>query len=253
MSNNLYKLLGWIIGLLVLLIGIVSIFSDPIIGILFILIAALILPGVTSFIKQKWNVSLSRMTRTITGVVLVVIFGIAVSARSTSPIAIVSNDSPQPQPAVATQNTTDTAISPDELPMVISLYMVNNSTTTGSDAPALTIQREWNQELGYSESLSPDEYTPLNDPQVKMILSAVQQLRKEHSDKWFDVMIFDDPTVAQEAQNPELANLPDSQYCKIFAHFRGTYSWNPTNQYEQMAIGKNCNWQSLLPASTSTQ
>jgi hypothetical protein len=108
MSNNLYKILGWIIGLLVLLIGIVTLFSDPIAGVIFILIASLILPGVVSFIKQKWNVSLSHRTRVIAGVILLIIFGIYVSARSKptiSPTSTIIATHPVTTPAPTSSST----------------------------------------------------------------------------------------------------------------------------------------------------
>ena len=172
----------------------------------------------------------------------------AFSSASAAPAAPVAT-------STAASDEAPAQISPDELPLWIAVDIVSlekSSSLSASDVaslkgiPPLVIQDEWNQEMGYFEYLSPATPTPLTDDQVTAILSAIQELRKQHSDQWFNVMIFDDPTIAQNARTADYSNLPQQEYCAVFAHFRGLYSWNPTDQNEEMSIGMNCDWQSLL-------
>jgi hypothetical protein len=113
----------------------------------------------------------------------------------------------------------------------------------------LAIQDSWNKEMGYYVYLAPSVATVMSDTQVVAVLSAVRNFRTTRQDKWFDVMIFDDPAIARKARTSILSNLdiPESIWCaQIFSHYRGSYSWNPTNQYESMNLRVGCKWQSLL-------
>lgn len=180
-----------------------------------------------------------------------IIFGCMFAIFFTIVIATIS---PSPKNGASTTPSSIT-VSPEELPLYIGIAinkMRTSTKTTDSDLkelsliPALNVQDKWNEEMGYSENLSPESYSPLTDFQVGTILSVIQELRKEHGDKWFDVMIFDDSTIAKEARAADYSKLSDQRACAKLSHFRGAYSWNPTNQHEEMNLMIDCNWQSLL-------
>ncbi|HUD02746.1 MAG TPA: hypothetical protein VMR46_01850 [Candidatus Paceibacterota bacterium] len=217
--------------------------------IVFIILAVIFGIGFFDALRKK-EMPQRKRRLWLSGIACVVcLAGVSSFSSASSAPATTSATSPVASDAAPAQ------ISPDELPLWIAVDIVSlekSSSLSASDVaslkdiPPLVIQDEWNQEMGYFEYLSPATPTPLTDSQVTAILSAIQELRKQHSDQWFNVMIFDDPTIAQNARTADYANLPQQQYCAVFAHFRGLYSWNPTDQNEEMSIGMNCDWQSLL-------
>lgn len=112
----------------------------------------------------------------------------------------------------------------------------------------LTIQDSWNAELGYYAHIAPPSAQPISDTAVISVLSAIRDFRKTKQDKWFNIIIFDDPATARSARKNFISNsdLPDDVWCaQIFSHYRGSYSWNPTNQYEQVSLRVGCEWKSL--------
>jgi len=115
-----------------------------------------------------------------------------------------------------------------------------------SKIPNLVVQDKWNNNMGYFEYLSPETYTQLSDQQVKAVLNYIQDLRKKDDTKWFNVMVFDDPNIAKEARTADYSNLSEEETCNKFLHYRGAYSWNPTNKYEQVNLMINCNWKEVL-------
>jgi hypothetical protein len=71
-SNSVFK---WIVGSLFLLVGITSVFSNFLSGLCSIVIAFLILPPVTSFLKKRYNFGLSRNLKIVIVVLLLVFIG----------------------------------------------------------------------------------------------------------------------------------------------------------------------------------
>jgi hypothetical protein len=74
--------LSWIFGTLFALTGIFSIFSDPIPGLVMLVMAAAILPPVTKLVDQKWKFSLSRGMKIGVIVIGLIIFGATVNPSS---------------------------------------------------------------------------------------------------------------------------------------------------------------------------
>lgn len=103
MSNKIYRLLAWVFGIIFLLAAVGSLFSNFLNAILFLLVSALLLPPVTVFIKKKWSYSLSRKTRIISSIVLLVILGIFTSSKSSPVVPIEGNTAVQTQPVTTTQ------------------------------------------------------------------------------------------------------------------------------------------------------
>jgi hypothetical protein len=52
-------ILSWFFGVLFALLGIISVFSDPIPGLVMLVMAAVLLPPAVKFMNQKWNLNLS--------------------------------------------------------------------------------------------------------------------------------------------------------------------------------------------------
>ena len=52
-------IIGWILGVLAAITGVTMIFSEPVPGILFILLALVVMPPVSKIVKEKFNFSLS--------------------------------------------------------------------------------------------------------------------------------------------------------------------------------------------------
>ena len=79
--------LNWFFGIFFALIGIISLFSDPIPGLLMLIMAAVLLPPAIKFMNQKWNLHLSVRIKTAVIIVSWIIFAATVSNTSKTPIA----------------------------------------------------------------------------------------------------------------------------------------------------------------------
>ncbi len=73
---------GWVLGILFVVPAVVMLFSEPFTGLLFLIIAALLLPPVNKFVKEKYNVSLSGGLKAVLIIVLLIIVGMQ-SGKST--------------------------------------------------------------------------------------------------------------------------------------------------------------------------
>ncbi|MDO8664158.1 MAG: hypothetical protein Q7K44_01205 [Candidatus Liptonbacteria bacterium] len=112
----------------------------------------------------------------------------------------------------------------------------------------------WNKNLGYYVYLAPPQTKSIPNSQVEAVLKEIGAFKNFHKDKWFYIMIFDDPAIARTDRVSIGKNLdvPEGTWCKeTFSHYRGAYSWNPTNQFEQMNVNQNCNWVSILNRTTN--
>jgi len=76
-------ILGWIFGVLFALTGIISIFSDPIPGIVILIMAAVLLPPVNKLVDEKWKFHLSGGIKTILIIIGFIIFGATINTPST--------------------------------------------------------------------------------------------------------------------------------------------------------------------------
>lgn len=91
-------IIRWILGVLVGIAGVGLLFTEPVPGILFILLALLLLPPANKMLKDKFNLSLSGGVKVVLAIVL---FGIAGAAMDTEPT---SNNNP-----VVSETTTEVA------------------------------------------------------------------------------------------------------------------------------------------------
>lgn len=73
-------IIGWILGVLVGIAGVGLLFTEPIPGILFILLALVLLPPASRILKDKFNLSLSGGVKV---VLVIVLFGIAGATMDT--------------------------------------------------------------------------------------------------------------------------------------------------------------------------
>ncbi|OIP24927.1 hypothetical protein AUK11_01840 [bacterium CG2_30_37_16] len=87
-------ILSWIFGVLFALTGIVSVFSEPIPGLVMLIMAAVLLPPVTKLVDQKWKFHLSGGIKVIVIIVGLIIFGSTINTSST---AKQQNNQPQVQ------------------------------------------------------------------------------------------------------------------------------------------------------------
>ena len=77
-------ILSWIFGILFGLTGIVSVFSEPIPGIVMLVMAAVLLPPVNKLIDKKWKSHLSAGIKVVVIIVGFIIFGSTIDTSSTT-------------------------------------------------------------------------------------------------------------------------------------------------------------------------
>lgn len=76
-------ILSWIFGTLFALIGIISIFSEPIPGIVMLLMAAVLIPSINKLVYEKWKFHLSGGIKLVVIVIGFIIFGATVDTSNT--------------------------------------------------------------------------------------------------------------------------------------------------------------------------
>ena len=99
-------ILGWIFGVLFALTGIVSVFSEPIPGLVMLVMAAVLLPPVTKLVDQKWKFHLSRGLKIVVIIIGLIIFGATVD---TSNVSTTQQTEPQKEEQPQTETNEQTA------------------------------------------------------------------------------------------------------------------------------------------------
>ena len=94
-------ILSWIFGVLFALTGIVSVFSEPIPGLVMLIMAAVLLPPVTKLVDQKWKFHLSSGMKIVVIIIGLIIFGATID---TSNVSSTQQTEPPKEEQQATQN-----------------------------------------------------------------------------------------------------------------------------------------------------
>lgn len=94
-------ILSWIFGVLLALTGIVSVFSEPIPGLVMLIMAAILLPPVTKFVDQKWKFHLSGDMKIVVIIIGFIIFGATID---TSKVSTTQQNEPPKEEQQATEN-----------------------------------------------------------------------------------------------------------------------------------------------------
>lgn len=76
-------ILCWVFGILFGLIGIISVFSEPIPGIVMLTMAAVLLPPINKLVDEKWKFHLSRGIKIVVIIVGFIIFGATIDTSNT--------------------------------------------------------------------------------------------------------------------------------------------------------------------------
>ncbi len=104
-------ILSWIFGVLFALTGIVSVFSEPIPGLVMLIMAAVLLPPVTKLVDQKWKFHLSSGMKIVVIIIGLIIFGATID---TSNVSTTQQAEPQKEEQQATQNDVVDETAPTE-------------------------------------------------------------------------------------------------------------------------------------------
>lgn len=84
MKVYLPKILSWIFGVIFAFIGVISVFSAPMPGLVMLVMAVALLPPVTKLIEQKWKFHLSGAIKIIILVIGFMIFGATINTSKVS-------------------------------------------------------------------------------------------------------------------------------------------------------------------------
>lgn len=79
-------ILGWALGILAAINGLICLFSQPMVGLLMLLLAAVLLPPVNNFIADKFKFSISGGLKFVIVITLLVIIGITFSSKQVDEI-----------------------------------------------------------------------------------------------------------------------------------------------------------------------
>lgn len=116
-KSSLGPILGWIFGVLFAISGITFLFSQPLTGILLLILAAVLLPPAYKAIIEKFNISVPKHAKTIVVIALLVFVGLSSpSAENDESPQVVNNavSTEQNQNAQAQQNEPPKPVSEDD-------------------------------------------------------------------------------------------------------------------------------------------
>lgn len=94
-------ILSWIFGVLFALTGISSVFSEPIPGLVMLIMAAVLLPPIKRLVDQKWKFHLSKGMKIVVVIIGLIIFGATVD---TSNVSTTQQNETQKEEHQTTQN-----------------------------------------------------------------------------------------------------------------------------------------------------
>lgn len=97
--------LSWIFGILFALTGIIFVFSEPIPGLVMLIMAAVLLPPVTKLVDQKWKFHLSSGMKIVAIILGLIIFGATVD---TSNVSTTQQSEPQKEEQPQTETNEQT-------------------------------------------------------------------------------------------------------------------------------------------------
>lgn len=103
-------ILSWIFGILFALTGIISVFSEPIPGIVMLIMAAVLLPPVNKFVDEKWKFHLSGGMKVVVLIIGFIIFGSTIDTSKQQ-----SNQAPaQQEQSISTTEQKKDEVEPTE-------------------------------------------------------------------------------------------------------------------------------------------
>ena len=91
---------GWIIGVLCLIAGVIYLFSEPLIGIIYLVIACIAPPPLNKYIQSKTHLKLSRSIKIILVLLLMICSGIIAGSNGKSTVSNLSNGNVNNLPTV---------------------------------------------------------------------------------------------------------------------------------------------------------
>jgi len=120
-------ILSWIFGLLFALTGIVSVFSEPIPGLVMLVMATVLLPPVTRLVDQKWKFHLSKGMKIAVIIIGLIIFGATVD---TSNVSTTQKSEASKEEQQILNNETITEEAREEQPQTETNAQANNEEKT---------------------------------------------------------------------------------------------------------------------------
>lgn len=119
-------IVSWIFGILFALTGFISVFSEPIPGIVMLIMGAVLLPPVNKFVDEKWKFHLSGGMKAVVLIIGFIIFGSTVDTSKQQ-----SNQAPaQQEQSVSTTEQKKDEIKPteDKKTLILDLPNIGNKT-----------------------------------------------------------------------------------------------------------------------------
>lgn len=98
-------IIGWVLGTLTAIAGVGTLFTEPVPGVLFIVLALVLLPPVNKLLKQKFNLSLSGGVKFVLVIVLIGAIGASFDTESIAQTGNVVSDINTEQPATTAQES----------------------------------------------------------------------------------------------------------------------------------------------------
>ena len=180
--------LSWFFGVLFALLGIISVFSDPIPGLVMLVMAAVLLPPAVKFMNQKWNLNLSTWIKAVIIIVCWIIFAATVSTNK--------NTSPTPQKTEISEK--------EQTPSETNKQVIQNNQKKDAEIPTPSKQEVPNKKTNNNTVNTVTEKTiekpvpvQIKEPDVQNIaptpsetVSQKNAVRKAKSYLWYSAFSY---------------------------------------------------------------
>jgi len=164
-------ILSWIFGVLFALIGIVSVFSEPIPGLVMLVMAAVLLPPVTKLVDQKWKFHLSGGMKIVVIIIGFIIFGATID---TSNVSTTQQTEPQKEEQQTTQNE-------DVVNETVTIKQVNEEQPQTETKEQATNEEKTETIPTPEKAEIPEETTPAPEPEPIVTVSQKNAVAKAKS------------------------------------------------------------------------
>lgn len=182
-KTSIGSILSWIFGVLFALIGIVSVFSDPIPGLIMLIMAAVLLPPVVKLIEQKSNFKLTRGIKAVVLIIGFIVFGATVDTSTTT------LNQPQNNQGVVESSDQNNAEVKEEQPQTENKEQADNEEKTETipvlfDVPALLDKNisYFSSEFGQPVNDNPEPPEP-TDIEVELGIETTEWSRRYQKGK----------------------------------------------------------------------
>lgn len=174
MTSLLGYLVAWLLGIIFALVGIITIFSEPLPGIILLAMAAVLIPPLSKSVEQKFKTTLSAGHKVPLILIGIMLFTLTIEKTDTAPQSKVVSSTQTPVAKPLAPTNTETATINSTVTVTPTLTTPENTNSIPSKTPTDTT----NTQTSKATSIPA---TPTPEP-VKLLGISYNQIMKDLAD-----------------------------------------------------------------------